>query len=370
MKWNGVAEGHIGAAVAEMDLGTAPAIQQALHSLIDREAYGYLPERFAIELKEACAAWHSSVYGWEVRPEQVLPVGDVLVALEITIRWFMSPEHPIIVPTPAYMPFLDIPRNIGCEVIEVPMILDHLEGWHLDLAGIRDAFSAGAELLILCNPHNPTGHVHRDSELHQLSHLVDEYGGRVFSDEIHSPVVFPGHRHVPYASISEIAAGHTITATASSKAWNTPGLKCAQVIHSNDAALEKWQRVAGKAAFGASNPGAVASSVAYREGGPWLEGALEYLNRNRILMGELIRRDLPEVEYYPPEGTYLAWLDFRRVGLGDDPSQAVRDRAGVRTSPGPAFGEAGRGWLRFNFAMPTPFLEEAFARIVRLVKDC
>lgn len=368
MKWNMFPEDHIGAFVAEMDLGTAPAIQKALHALVDQEAYGYMPTRFSRDLSEACSRWQHDINHWEVPAEQIFPIVDVISALEHTITHFSSPGSPVIVPTPAYMPFLTIPPAMNREVVEVPMLRGERGRWELDLEGIGRAFNDGAELLILCNPQNPTGRVHDAEELRALAEVVDQHGARVFSDEIHSPLVYPGHTHIPYASLSKVTAGHTITATATSKAWNTPGLKCAQVIISNDVDLEKWTRVAGMSMYGASNFGVVGSTAAYDNGRQWLSGALEYLDRNRMLMAEILSQEIPSVKYDPPDGTYLAWLDFREIGLGDAPGQVLKEQARVVVSDGPAFGEIGRGWLRLNFAMPTPLLEEALRRMVAFTK--
>lgn len=368
MKWSDSSEQHIGAAVAEMDLGTAPAIQRSLRALVEREVYGYLPARLVEELGNACADWQQSAYGWAVRPDRILPIADVLAAFEIVLHSFSSPSRPIIVPTPAYMPFLNIPTGIGRETIQVPMRLDSQGGWCLDLEGIEAAFLAGGHVFMLCNPHNPTGHVHRRAELLALCDIVEAHGGLVFSDEIHSPLVYPGMDHIPYASISDLAAGHSITATASSKAWNTAGLKCAQVVIPNDDLLDKWRRVAAPSLYSASNMGAVASISAYRDSRSWLSGAMRYLEFNRALLLSRLGETMPEVFCYPPDGTYLAWLDFRSFGLGDNPSVELRAHTGVATSPGPAFGEVGKGWVRFNFAMPTPFLEEALTRMARYVR--
>ena len=239
----------------------------------------------------------------------------------------------------------------------------------LDLDGIDAAFRAGGELLVLINPHNPLGRVFTAEELLALCAVVDRHGGRVFADEIHAPLIYPGHRHVPYASLSATAAGHTVTATSASKAWNLPGLACGQLILSADddrAALERIPRVA---LHGASLLGVVAARAAYEQGGPWLEGVLSHLDGNRHTLAALLAEHLPEVRFVVPEGTYLAWLDLRALGLGDHPGEVLLERTGVALVDGPQCGAPGRGHARLNFATPRPVLELVVRRMADAVRE-
>jgi cystathionine beta-lyase len=270
----------------------------------------------------------------------------------------------VIVPTPAYMPFLQIPQRHGRRIIEVPSPM--VDGrYELDLDGIAAAFGAGADVLILCNPWNPVGRVLTRDELVAVSEVVDRFGGRVFADEIHAPVVFPGYRHVPYASVNEVAANHTVTAVSASKAFNLPGLKCAQLILSNDADAERYAEVAGLVAHGASGLGVAANTAAYAQGGPWLDDVLGYLDESRARVGELLEARLPQVGYRAPEGSYIAWLDVRALDAGEKPADTIRERAAVALTDGAACGEAGHGFVRVILATPRPVLEEIEDRLAR-----
>jgi cystathionine beta-lyase len=195
-----------------------------------------------------------------------------------------------------------------------------------------------------------------------IAEVVDRYGARVFSDEIHAPLVFGNARHVPYASLSPVTAAHTLTATSASKAWNLPGLKCAQVVLTSDADRETWAGIGPLAEHGAATLGVIANTAAYRSGGPWLAEVLSYLDGNRRLLGQLVADLLPGVVYTPPEGTYLGWLDFRATGPAD-PAAYFLEKAGVAMTDGALCGEAGRGFGRFTFALPRPVLREAVERI-------
>jgi len=357
VKWSMYPEA-IGAFVAEMDFGTAPPVTAALHAAVDAAVFGYLPAGTVEQMSAAYAAWSRDRYGWAVDPVDVRPVADVVAGLRLAIERFSAPGTPVVLPTPAYMPFVSVPPQLGREVIEVPLSAGH----RYDLDALAAAFEAGGDLLILCNPHNPVGRVLTPTEMLAIAEVVDWYGGRVFSDEIHAPLVFGDARHVPYASLSPVTAAHTLTATSASKAWNLPGLKCAQVVLSSDADRETWAGIGPLAEHGAATLGVIANTAAYESGGPWLAEVLSYLDGNRGLLGQLVADLLPGVVYTPPEGTYLGWLDFRATGPAD-PAAYFLEKAGVAMTDGALCGEAGRGFGRFTFALPRPILREAVERI-------
>jgi cysteine-S-conjugate beta-lyase len=361
-KWTAPGPDGFGAGVAEMDFGAAPAILDALAAQSADANFGYLSPVLADRLAEACAEFQRRRYGWAVDPALVHHVPDVLRALEIAITRFSRQGSPVILPTPAYMPFLSVPGFLGREIIQVRMIDD--DGFFtFDLDAIEDAFRAGGHLLIVCNPYNPLGRVLTAKEITQLTDVVDRHGGRVFADEIHGPLVYPGHTHIPYAATSATAAAHTLTATSASKAWNLPGLKCAQVLLSSEADRQTWEEMGFFAAHGASNPGVVANTAAYRHGEAWLDEVVAYLDDSRRLLAGLLRRHLPQVRYRPPDGTYLAWLDCTAMNLPGSPGELVTDRGGVTVIDGPAFGDGGPGAFRLNFATPQPILTEMVERI-------
>jgi cysteine-S-conjugate beta-lyase len=363
VKWTVPGPGGFGAGVAEMDFGAAPAILDALARLSADANFGYLPRPLADELAVACAEFQLRRYGWAVEPMQVRHVPDVIRALQIAITQLSRPGSPVILPTPAYMPFLAVPGFLGREIIQVQMRGDGAGFFTLDLEAIDDAFGRGGHLLIFCNPYNPLGRVFTVDEMAQLTDVVDARGGRVFADEIHGPLVYPGTRHVPYASTSGAAAAHTLTATSASKAWNLPGLKCALVILTSEADRQHWDELAFFATHGASNPGVVANIAAFRHGGAWLDEVVGYLDGSRRLLADLLGRHLPGVRYRPPDGTYLAWLDCSALDLPGSPGELVTDRAHVAVVDGPAFGAGGAGAFRFNFATPQPILAEMVERI-------
>jgi cysteine-S-conjugate beta-lyase len=366
-KWTAPGPDGLGAAVAEMDFGAAPPILDALAGLSAAANFGYLPPRLAEELAVACADFMARRYGWRTDPSDIHPIPDVIKGLELAITHFSRPGSPVILPTPAYMPFLIVPRFLGREIIQVPMLDDGTGFFTVDWDGIDAAFRAGGHLLIFCNPHNPLGRVFSHAEMTQLTGIVDRRGGRVFADEIHAPLIYPGQRHIPYASTSETAAGHTLTATSASKAWNLPGLKCAEVVLTSEPDRQRWADMGVFASHGASNPGVVANIAAFRHGEPWLDEVLGYLDDSRRLLAELLRQQLPGVRYRPPDGTYLAWLNCTALDLPQSPGELVTDRARITVVDGPAFGTGGAGAFRLNFATPQPILSEMVRQIAAVL---
>lgn len=363
LKWT-TYPGTIGAFVAEMDYGLAPGVSAALTGALAAGLTGYLPARLGRELSAVTAQRYAEQHGWEVPSARVHHVPDVIAAFELAIEHLTAPGTPVIVPTPAYMPFLTVPGLHAREVIEVPSI--EVDGrFVMDLDGIARAFAAGAELLVLCNPHNPLGTVFTHDELNAVADVVAAAGGRVFVDEIHAPLVYAPARHIPYASISETAAGHAVTAVSASKAWNLAGLKCAQVILSNDADVATWRALGFWAGHGTSTLGVVANIAAYESGGVWLAEVVDYLDGNRRLLAELVAEHLPHARVTLPEGTYIALIDFRAYALTGDLGAWFREHAGVAMTDGAACGEAGRGHTRFVFALPRPLLREAVERMGR-----
>lgn len=361
LKWNAFPD-CIGAFVAEMDFGLAPEIRQALHASIDAGQVGYLSTPPLRVLAEACADWQRRRHGWAVDPATVRAVPDVLGALEIVLRHYLPAGVPVAVPTPNYMPFLPMLQLLGNPAIHVPMQASDGQ-WRLDEDALDAAFAAGARLLILCNPHNPLGKVYTRAELEGIARIVGRHGGRVFSDEIHAPLVFSGQRHVPYAALGGDAAAQAITAVSASKAWNLAGLKCAQMIFSHAPDLQRWQQVGLLAGHSTATPGVVAHTVAWRHGEAWLQHVLAYLEGNRALLDGMLRTRLPPLAWTAPDGTYLAWIDCRALDLPSSPAAFFRRHARVALTDGADCGPGGAGHVRLNFAMPRPLLREALERM-------
>lgn len=367
VKWTAFPD-CIGAFIAEMDYGTAPAVKSRLVEAVEAGYFGYLPTELDDELKEAVANWYHRRSTWNVTPDMVHSMPDVLKGLEITLTKYAPRGGKVILPTPAYMPFLFLPQLFGREILEVPMLQTGY-GWEYDFEAIEQAFRDGGEVLIVCNPHNPIGKVHNADEMRKLGEIVARNDGRVFSDEIHAPLLFSGQQHVPYASVNDVNAGHTITAIAASKAWNLPGLKCAQLVLSNDADVEAWETSgAGWLAHGASVMGVIASSAAFNEGEDWLNDVVSYTEGNRDALPGLLAEHIPAAKFIKPDGTYLGWIDLTATKVPEDVATFFREEAKVAITDGSMCGEVGKRHVRFNFAMARTVMEEAIKRMGAAIK--
>ncbi len=365
MKWTSH-PGCLGAWVAEMDFGLATVIRGELERVLSLEMSGYEPWDLRRDIKVATAEFQQQSYGWQIDPAQVFVVADVLSVLGITLTHHVEPGGKVAVMTPAYMPFIDIPRAWGRERVDVPMIRSDGQ-WLVDYDALDAAFGNGVRLLVLCNPHNPIGKVYTREELERIAGIVERHGGRVFSDEIHAPLTFSEATHLPYASINEVAAGHTISAVSCSKAWNTAGLKCAQMVLTNEDDRQRWVGFGGGVPYQGSLPGSFATVAAYRQGRPWLDNVLAYLDTNRRVLAEQVAAQLPGVPTVLPQATYLAWLDVRGLGLPDDLAAFFRTHAKVAVNDGAHCGDAGRGFIRLNFATPTPILRRMIDQLATAV---
>ena len=364
-KWNFYDADVLALWVAEMDYPTAPVVLDAIQDAVDRQEFGYPSLSSSTALSLATAEWAKSRYSWAVDPQRVHVLPDVLKGVELGVSCYSPDGSPIILTTPAYMPFFEVPKVIGRPIIEVPMLRDPGRA-ELDLDGIDAAFAAGAGTLILCNPYNPLGRSFSTAELTALAEVVERHGARVVSDEIHGPLTY-GRAHVPYASVSDVAARHSITLVSASKAWNLPGLKCAQVITSSDEDEERWQKISRLSTHGAATLGIDSNLAAYRYGASWLDQTLAYLDGNRRLLAELLADKLPDVGYVMPEATYLSWLDFGELGLGVEPAEFFLEHARVAMNPGIAFGANGTGCARLNFATSASILERAVTALADAV---
>ena len=355
LKWSGTAPGVIGAWVAESDLPLAPAITGALQAAVTQGLTGYLPAYLDAEVGTATAQWQAG-YGWQIDPADVHPVASVVSGLRIVLDHFVKAGAPVVLPTPAYMPFLTLPALDGRELITVPLRLAG-DRYSLDLPAIAAALQPGA-LFLLTNPHNPTGRVFTEDELLALADVVENAGAIVFADEIHAPLVFPGHVHRPYAALTAETARHAITGTSASKGWNIAGLSCAQLILSSDGHRDRWTGIDPVAWYGATPLGAVATVAAYTAGGEHLGAVVDYLRAGRDLFVAELARSLPSARLLPLEGTYLGWLDLRETGC--DPAD-VAELARVRGVDGRLCGTP--GFLRLNLALPHHLVVEMAARL-------
>jgi len=360
VKWSRYPGDVLPAWVAEMDFPLAAPVKQALREAIELDDCGYSnPE----DLGAAFAGFALRRHGWKLDPAAVSPSSDVVGALTAVLREVAAPGERVIVNTPVYHPFFAVVEEAGCELVEVP-----LTGGELDVEGIERAFADGARALLLCSPHNPLGSVPSREQLEAIAGSAARHGAWILADEIHAPLTLPGAEHLPFLAVSEAARQRGVAFWSASKAFNLAGLRCAEIVTASDEAAAVTARLPVSATH-CGHLGAIGSIAAFEAGDSWLDQVLAVLDHNRALLGRLLAERLPEVGCEPPRAGYLAWLDFRGLGLGPDPSQPILERGRLALSPGPQFGPQGGGCARFNFGTSPTLVEEAVERIRRALEQ-
>lgn len=342
--------------VAEMDFPLSPAIAAALHDAIDRSDTGY---RWAGELPAALAEFWQRRFGWAPEPERVMILGDVLVAMAETIRRMTTGA--VVITPPAYPPFFRVVTDVvGRELVQVPLTAEGL-----DMEGLGQAFSRPeVTSFLLGNPHNPTGHVWTRDQLEQIARMARAHGVMVISDEIWAPLAMPGIRMTPYLSLGEELTGPDIALVSASKAFNLAGLKCAEVIGGSAETTKALNdRIPMEISYSAGHLGVIATIAAFRDDDAWLDATRDVIAANARLLRALLDEQLPQVGFAVPDATYLAWLDCRELGLGDDPSAIFVERGRVALNPGLDFGREGAGFVRLNLATDPANIETAVARM-------
>ncbi|MEV0425817.1 MalY/PatB family protein [Micromonospora sp. NPDC050495] len=363
--------------VAEQDAPLAPAVADALRRAIDLGDTGY---PHGTGYAEALAEFAARRWDWpDLRVAHTTVVPDVMIGIVEVLRLVTDPGDAVVVCSPVYPPFYAFVSHAGRRVIEAPLGPDlRIEPAALDEAFRRARAAGRRPVFLLCNPHNPTGVVHRRDELEAVAELAARHGVRVISDEIHAPVVLAGARFTPYLTVA--GAEDAFALTSASKAWNLAGLKAALAIAGPRAAAD-LARMPEEVGHGPSHLGVIAHTAAFRDGGEWLDGLLAGLDGNRALLASLLAEHLPAVRYHRPEGTYLAWLDCTALGVATEapdgepgiasdlagPAKMFLDRARVALSSGHVFGTGGAGCVRLNFATSPEILTEAVTRMGRAV---
>jgi cystathionine beta-lyase len=359
-KWRAYPEDVLPLFVAEMDYPLAEPIADALTEAVRRSDTGYA--RPGGELPHAFADFADRRWGWQVDPAQVTTTADVAVVVVEALRLAIRPGDGVVINPPVYPPFFDFVPEAGGRIVEVPLLQD-AAGWSIDLDGLERAFAAGARAYLLCNPHNPLGHPHPADQLAAVAELAARYDVTVVSDEIHAPLTLSDGVFTPFLSVSDAAREHGIAAESASKAWNLAGLKCAMFVTASERMSRLVATLPESVRYRTGLFGQIASTVAFAEGEEWLDGAIRALQRNRDALTTLLAEKLPDVRYLAPHASYLAWLDFRALGWGDDPSIRALERGRVALSSGPMFGTQGAGFARLNFACSPEVLDEAVDRL-------
>ena len=352
--------------VADMDFAAPPAVVRAVERRAAHGAYGYVsvPESFW----ESAIAWLARRHQWTVNRRWLHRAPGVVPALSLCVNAFTDPGDGIVVQTPVYYPFFHAIEKNGRRLVRNPLLA---EGgtFRMDLADLERKLDDRTRMLILCSPHNPVGRVWTRPELEALGEICLRRDVVVLSDEIHMDLTLPGHTHVPLATVSPALAERTVTCVAPSKTFNLAGLSMSLVVAGNRDLLARYEAQFDAAGLEIANLfGTVALEEAYRSGDEWLDQLLEYLAANVDFAERFMRERIPALRFIRPEGTYLALIDCRGLGM----PQKELDEFFLRTArvyfdSGPWFGEEATGFERINLACPRATLAEALERIERAI---
>jgi cysteine-S-conjugate beta-lyase len=358
-KWRYYPADVLPAFVAEMDFTQAEPISEAIRQALAIGDTGYA---HVGELGEAYASFAAGRLGWTPRTDWIFPVPDVMTGIAEVLGAATPHGSGVVISPPVYGPFFFRLEFAGRKVVQAPLHLAADGSYQLDLEVLDRALATpGVSSYLLCSPHNPLGKVWTREELLAIAEACLRHDVVLAVDEIHSPLLLPGAEFVPFGSLDHEMAARAYVFTSASKGWNIAGLKCGVGVAGSAQAAElltqRWESLL------ASHLGVLATVAAFTEALDWLDAVNAQIAANHALLADLLAAELPEIRYVPGTASFLAWLDCRKLGLGDDPSAAFLQHGKVALSPGTYFGPQGAGYARLNIGTSPELLTEAVRRM-------
>ena len=347
--------------VADMDFKTPDFITEAVQLRAQHEIYGYTfrPDSY----NDAIVHWLKTRHHWEIQKEWIHFSPGVVPALALLVMSFTEPGDSVIVQPPVYFPFFSAIKDNGREMIENPLKLENGR-YYMDFDDLEKKIQADTKMLLLCNPHNPGGMAWTRDELQKIGEICLKNNIMIVSDEIHSDLTFNGHRHIPFASVSEAFAMNSVSCMAPSKTFNVAGLSTSFLIIPNKKIFDKYDHLMkGTHLYGGNLFGAVALEAAYYNGAEWVDQMMDYVQGNYYFLERFLEENIPQVVPMKPEATYLVWLDFSACGLKDSEINERLIKAGVGLNRGIQFGRQGKGFMRLNLGCPRSVIKEALERM-------
>lgn len=367
-KWDTTQPGVIPMWVADMDFKTAPCIIEALKRRVDHGIFGYV--NVPDEYYEAVGNWFARRHGWVINPEHVIYTSGVVPAISACLKALTRHGDRVIVMTPAYNCFFSSIRNNGCE-LSANQLKYHPEGYTIDWDDLEvRASDPKAKVMILCNPHNPSGRVWTRDELLRIAEICIRNDVFVISDEIHCELVYGNAAYTSYATLGDEITQRSVVCISPSKSFNIAGLQIANIVAPDKTVRAKIDRAINDNEVCDVNPfGVTATIAAYNEGEEWLEELLRYIKGNIDYLNHFLQEKLPLLQVLPLEGTYLAWIRCIDTGMdGDRLTQFLIENAHVRLNEGSMYGPGGRDFVRMNLACPRPVLAQALDSIEKALK--
>ncbi|MEC1500113.1 pyridoxal phosphate-dependent aminotransferase [Bacillus sonorensis] len=349
--------------VADMDFRAPQDVIDALLQRVEHGVFGYTSANEAT--RKAVAGWLGTRHGWEIDPSFITFSPGIVTALGIAVQTYTEPGDGVIVQPPVYTPFFEMVKKNGRTLLHNPLI-EKNGRYEMDFDDLATKLQEpNVKLLILCNPHNPSGRSWTKDELTKLGELCLAHQVTVISDEIHSDLMLRGLKHTPFASISRELAELSITCIAPSKTFNLAGLQASAVIIPDQAKRNAFMKTMHRVGLGSLNTFAVTGiEAAYSKGEPWLASLIPYIENNMEEVRSFLARELPEVKMMTPDASYLIWLDCRGLGLSDQElKQKLLHKGKLILEPGPKYGPGGEGFVRMNVGCSLSVVKEGLNRL-------
>ena len=364
-KWHSYPPDVLPAWVAEMDFPIAAPIRSELRRFTEQSDLGYPIALRETGLAEIFSERMQERFDWHPDPSRVEILSEVVQGMYLALEAFSRPGEGVIVQTPIYPPFLHSVRDTGRLCIENPLVA-HEARLEIDFDGLARGLTDSTRVFLFCNPHNPSGRVFSRPELERLAETVVARDLIIVSDEIHGDLLFDERRHIPFASLSPEVAERTVTLSSPSKAFNIPGLRCAVAHFGSKALQDRFNGVVQRHVRGGIGLlGLYASMAAWRWAQPWLDEVVPYLEANRDFAEAALRERIPEIRFFRPEATYLAWLECSGLAIQGSPAAHFLRHGRVALSDGKVFGPGWEQHVRLNFATSRPILTEVIERMAK-----
>jgi cystathionine beta-lyase len=352
--------------VADMDFRPPACVQAAVEDMAAHGVYGYFGDDRPY--LRAIQWWMRERHGWDVDAQAIHTTHGLVNGVGLAVQAWTQPGDAVVLFTPVYHAFARVIRAAGRAVTECPLVVR--DGKHrMDFAAY-DALLTGRErMLILCSPHNPGGRVWTREELEQVADFARRHDLVLVSDEIHHDLVLPGHRHTPMALVPGVE-DRLVMMTATTKTFNIAGAHIGNVIVPDERLRAPFAQVIGALGISPNSFGMRMATAAYSpEGGTWVDRLTAYLEGNRRLFDEGVNA-IPGVRSMALEATYLAWVDFRGLGMtSEEVARRLAQEAGIAANAGPSFGLGGEGWMRLNLAAPRSVVADAVGRLQAAFQD-
>lgn len=353
--------------IADMDFKTPQPIIEAITKRAEHGIFGY--GMVDNEFLQVCVDWQKKRHNWDIEKDWILFTPGIIPALNFIIQSICLPGDKVVIQSPVYYPFRNIITSNGCHIANNPLKYEDgkytIDFEHLE----KITEDSRVKMIILCSPHNPVGRVWTRDELNRLGEICIKNDVLIVSDEIHADIVYKGNTHLPFASLSDEFAMNSIICTAPTKTFNLAGVQCSNIIIKNKRLRNDLSHKLFSIGITPNSFAYVAQIAAYTQGEEWLEQLLNYLEGNIAYIQSFVTERLPEIKFIKPEGTYLAWLDFREIHKDQRKLEELMQKyAKVALDEGYIFGLGGEGFERINFACPRVLLERALSGIEKAIR--